>query len=414
MSKTNENQRKAVTGKIETFLNGCTVSEGHLSVDSFRQPIETLEAELMKFRGAWLSTNDSTGFIFDYLLTQIEYKKEYSGKLSNMLGKDEIIKATNEIFTHYENIPNEYIITFPMPQAYYMPIANEIKLNNNCKFTVEEPCQPRMEGILWNLENPFSQYNHNEKNLSFTQNISGYITRHSGNKTLLKCINDYKVFLGLAIINGYIRKKNLEETIIEKYALIKNAQINKNWLRTKNISNASIIEHELPPNISFIINEYVFEADPLEPLINYPALSNLENSRKGVTAGSNLINCKEPEAEKLRAAIKWYFDSVAEKDPTISFLQICIGLEALLGGSEQSKGVTDTLADRCAYIIGSTFKTRSISREKFKKLYQIRSKIVHGNSIRLDEKEENIKDWGLLALEQCTKKELQLLEMRSE
>ena len=94
------------------------------------------------------------------------------------------------------------------------------------------------------------------------------------------------------------------------------------------------------------------------------------------------IQGKEESAdhEHIMSAIEWGFDGSANTNETMGFIQVCIGLEALLGDKNGGgqKSLTDKLADRCAYLLGKTPSERKGFADKFKDLYDLRCELVHG------------------------------------
>ncbi|MCA8067420.1 HEPN domain-containing protein [Burkholderia sp. AU38729] len=101
-----------------------------------------------------------------------------------------------------------------------------------------------------------------------------------------------------------------------------------------------------------------------------------------------------PEAEEnvrsIRRALEWSFDAAIDEDVTTSFVKTCIGLEAVLAEQSQNLGITEQLADRCAFILNKTTEDRRKTREEMRGIYQLRSKIVHGVSSGLTHKEAKI------------------------
>lgn len=77
------------------------------------------------------------------------------------------------------------------------------------------------------------------------------------------------------------------------------------------------------------------------------------------------------------------------ENQTISFLQLCIGFEALLGDSGDSssrmgeRGVTERLSDRYAYLVGHTQAERESLRKEFAEVYKQRGQIIHQREIHL-------------------------------
>jgi hypothetical protein len=109
----------------------------------------------------------------------------------------------------------------------------------------------------------------------------------------------------------------------------------------------------------------------------------LQSKIKWIT---NLMDCPPdwPDADHIKAALEWGFDAQESDNQTLSFIQASIGLEALLGEKvDKDDPLTARLADRCAYLLGKTHRDREQIRERFKVMYRVRSKLVHGRSARL-------------------------------
>lgn len=85
----------------------------------------------------------------------------------------------------------------------------------------------------------------------------------------------------------------------------------------------------------------------------------------------------------IRAAAEWGFDSEQADNETLSLLQACVGLEAILGDDNTEEPLTSRLADRCAYLLGKSHKDREVIRRDFTALYKVRSKLVHGRIPKL-------------------------------
>jgi hypothetical protein len=93
-------------------------------------------------------------------------------------------------------------------------------------------------------------------------------------------------------------------------------------------------------------------------------------------------------------------------------LQVCFGLESLLGDAVGSESLTSTLADRCAYLVGSDIKGRNSIREQFKELYAIRSKLVHGTATWLDPNQRHFLRWERSIFEFAIFQEVKHLGMK--
>lgn len=96
--------------------------------------------------------------------------------------------------------------------------------------------------------------------------------------------------------------------------------------------------------------------------------------------------------ERILLAGKWLLDSYSGKNELLSFVQATVALEILLGDKAVSDliGLGELLRNRCAYLVGKTHAQRNEILEKFKKIYDIRSKIVHRGKDRLKQHEREL------------------------
>ncbi|MBE1528963.1 hypothetical protein GGC65_003419 [Sphingopyxis sp. OAS728] len=91
-----------------------------------------------------------------------------------------------------------------------------------------------------------------------------------------------------------------------------------------------------------------------------------------------------PDAERVRLAGRWLFDSYAGGNQLMSFLQAMVVLEILLGDKAASDkiGLGELLRNRCAYLLGKSVEQRDAIMAEFSRIYEVRSAIVHrGKSI---------------------------------
>jgi hypothetical protein len=126
---------------------------------------------------------------------------------------------------------------------------------------------------------------------------------------------------------------------------------------------------------------------------------------------SNLIKTNNNNAQSVKSAIEWAFDSQVEENETVSFIQVSIGLEAILGEETGREPLAETLADRCAYLLADTIENRKIIRKNFRKFYDLRSKLVHGRSIRLRDEEGWGLEWGKSVLNGIIRREIKNLKL---
>ena len=69
-----------------------------------------------------------------------------------------------------------------------------------------------------------------------------------------------------------------------------------------------------------------------------------------------------------------------------------VAIEILLGDKQKASdiGLGNLISNRCAYLIGKSQTQRNDILKKFKKIYDIRSQIVHNGHSKLNSKEKDL------------------------
>lgn len=102
----------------------------------------------------------------------------------------------------------------------------------------------------------------------------------------------------------------------------------------------------------------------------------------------NLINSDSSD-KSLYSAIIWALRAKFTNDLSMSFVQGCIALEALLGDDVDRQKLSVILADRFAYVIGRNNESRRKFRKDFRSIYELRSRIVHGSVLIFHNKDKD-------------------------
>jgi len=150
-------------------------------------------------------------------------------------------------------------------------------------------------------------------------------------------------------------------------------KIDENW----NFYNAKI----LPDDLNDYLSRIIINDSPMGKKQNFNRDIYLNQIKK---VFSNLN-----KYEKLLNACKWYYEGRVGDDQLLSFIQNTVVLEILLGEKLISDkiGIGELLRNRCAYFISNSDKERETILNEFKKIYAIRSKIVHSGKSKLNSKE---------------------------
>jgi hypothetical protein len=150
------------------------------------------------------------------------------------------------------------------------------------------------------------------------------------------------------------------------------------------------------------INEEVVKVSddpgPGETLITTPIRKASNPTELGHALPAYLSNAlaldKIPDDNKdlgpIRTAMEWHFDAETTHNETVELIQRFIGIESLLGVEGETRGITDKLATRYAYLLGKTRGERERMVSSFETAYNLRSQLVHGRTARLNNSQRKI------------------------
>lgn len=139
-------------------------------------------------------------------------------------------------------------------------------------------------------------------------------------------------------------------------------------------------------NASESINECMEFMRPEEAKTTYHLVN--ENTRNLILHDKNksLLSCVQQKGEinkRLHQSVSWFGKAVNADIPEDQFLFFAISIESLLVGDEPSGGfssqgsINQKISERSAFLLGDSFKERIEIEREIKRIYGIRSKIVH-------------------------------------
>lgn len=100
---------------------------------------------------------------------------------------------------------------------------------------------------------------------------------------------------------------------------------------------------------------------------------------------------------RLFTAIRWIGAGIHEDRSCDKFLNYAIALECMLGKKDESIAITESLAERCAFLLDNDDSaSRYAIYKSVQYLYGIRSEIVHGGKTNIDD--ESVKIFETIAL----------------
>lgn len=225
----------------------------------------------------------------------------------------------------------------------------------------------------------------------FKVKVNGY-----GNEAEARALMLFKRFLYLCEASGFITSLTWERTGEQGY----NSMLSLCPALNEKIPYTISIPSDVAYYVSGVkLNEKHFQ-DYMPPGEEVSLLTHPDNSYEEYYMRKFKWGCRTfarvhdksavSEPEHIYSAIEWGLDGASNRNETMGFVQTCIGLEALLGdkGGERQKSLTDKLADRCAYLLGKTPAERKVQANLFRKIYDLRSELVHGIKLKVSEEQD--------------------------
>lgn len=348
----------------------------HYLAEDFTQEERAIGLLYAKIPGnirKYVTKNEVDQIIHDNVFFRVRKMLSSSNKSKKQeLSAGEQKELSKEIARIIMNIPFKYQICFPLPFT-----------GETCKFDCEDvSIKPlKLSGMFPETADISNQC------IWFTE--TGYFNNQDDNALYLMVLADFKQFVYLAAINGLIQLRdpralsNINEFRFRMAILDKTNR--KNTLRV------------IPEGIAGLVKKIEFKSDNhqlmkiMRPLVKF-------------------IYSEGTDVKPIQFAAELAFDALATGDGTMRFINRCIAIEAILGeGKDDEQGLTAMLSDRCAYLLGKGFSARNDLRKSFKKMYNLRSKVIHGRK-KLEEKDRETIAFQEEILDEIIRKEIKNIE----
>jgi hypothetical protein len=378
--------------EIESAYDGLSIAEQALP--------QNIKNQLEQY----ISENPLFNFIYKTLSRELYETQKYDPKihlvkLTEIEGYQDPTAVAARLVESFDSLPWEYFLTIEFENDFGELFCKAIKQYSICdsirlatagqglkdNFPLQSGIEARGSlssgGILGSALGtlPVITPQEWEENTTYFQvRVSGFIGKYGGTVPIEDAVSTLKSFCGLSIALRLLKVNCKCKTIASKSRFFIHRNIEDKW----------VMEgiHELEDSISETFNKLV--------LHNVNGSLDAEKKRvQRIRERLDLIKCvfsnDKEKAKKILLAGQWLFDSYCGKNELLSFVQATVALEILLGEKSISDvmGLGELLRNRCAYLIGKSHKQREGILNDFKKIYNIRSKIVHLGKSKLNFKE---------------------------
>lgn len=419
-----EKAREALKKHLENMLSSCVIDKGIVNFDRSKdEDLYKYINEAKKHKKTWMRDIDLYGLLYEevsnYLARHVEKPWEATGILKDLIVGKEIGEITDVIIAHLESIPRKYRIYFELPSVKGIGVK-EIRITDDISFVekinegdfkeVKIPSRSLLGGNCYTLQ---------REKLYICLQVNGYADGTLESSAVKKAYSKFRQVILLGKLSGvFVEKKRTISAEFLSFGVPHVFVIHELDI------NGEIYQVTLSKAVLDYLSKIELNENTLKPTALELLLETFEN-RETFTSNDkakilqkrfqhpvNLLKTPDNDknAEPLKTAIEWAFDSLTNDNDTLAFIQACIGLEAIMGDDETKDNITATLADRCSYLLGDSISARKRIREDFKKFYCIRSKVVHGRKAYLDDEQRHFLNYAQIILKQVIWKEVSYIK----
>lgn len=279
--------------------------------------------------------------------------------------------AAEQVIAELNSLPWMYRAIIPVPVAETLLHGKDLILDDAFTLRIYDEAEASSFGCP-QIDSEIARYYHREyprhiePSVYLTYRKTGYVRDSDGVEDLQEFTNGVKGLLGLLEISG---------------------------LASRDI----FPPHTPPPAVPiFLFRE---SSDGKSALLGYRWLTHDDSAAvRLMKAQRSYPHYEDPEAtlqdvaaafrhQATRTAARWYLDSTTGGQTPLAIVQATIVLEILFGDRTEANlmGLASLLANRLAYGIGRTPKQRDRIIKEVKRLYDIRSTIVHAGAAEIDD-----------------------------
>ncbi len=396
-------------------LQVCTVKERWPVFSSYTENVSMLADEAVKHKKEWLTQSNVYSIFLSEVTSTLRVRfpddNALEGKLEDILEGDAVTSLADKIVAIIASIPRSYIFNFPLPNVQ-IPIEGRLQLGEGVFLRSIGKGEVIPGGERKGLLGIFGAHLDRNKVYLCIED-SGFTSGDIDDIVFSHALSKFKILTYLLRIRGVFAERNAPPIL---YGLGGESHYVPNLFSTVFDSERESEVHAstlLPIGISRQTDKlYLNENNGDYQKANTEGYEAVKKYVQSVSRHPmHLLKHEGIDSVPVRSAIEWAYEASTTDNDTIAFIQVCIGLEAILGEDIGDESITSTLADRCAYLLGDDMQGRRTIRESFKEVYRRRSKLAHGRAIRLQPDELRYFKWAKSVLDLLISKEMKHLNL---
>jgi hypothetical protein len=363
-----------------------------------------------------------TEFILDTLGQELwELDKYQSGanpKLTEIEGYHDVERQAGRLLVQFVSLPWHYQITVPLPEALAELLRSEetdVGLSPSIRivrateeFSKQFPLETSSDRLNQRLAGGVSMISllANDKPkwvygaLYLQIAAEGFIGQHGGSATAGTAELQLRSLFGMGLATRLIDSQyTFFPSPPKSFAYVHRQTGDATWQATARYNLDDAVSRG-------IANLKLHDLEGRLRPEHKPAWVSVQLNDIGVAFRSG------GRAEQTILAAQWLFDSYSGQDPLLSFVQSMVVLEIILGDKSASDeiGIGELISNRFAYLIGTTHDERTDLIRAFKKIYQVRSQIVHSGKPKLSLSERTLFSQLRWMCRRAIAKEIELLK----
>lgn len=328
------------------------------------------KAEIWKSNPSWLRDDDIDTII---VLTYLEDGEKSDGLMVEVHTQEFLNKLADKVID-FLAAPNDYWFHFPMPQ---ISLEESIELSDSVVF-YKHTSLVRHTLLIDDATEKASAV--------LKVRGKGYVFAGRTQSAFVDAMTKAKWALQIASLYGYLRRVPKRKAgLLATLGGTEQADIYEaSWTADKPI-HLPVGNVRLALGMSKYLAELAFTEGEWTKTKSQSLQRYVGEVFKIIVDPTALDNVKS-----IRRSLEWAFDAQLDEDEHMRFMKTCIGLEAAISEQNDELGITEQLADRCAFLLNKTAASRQETRETMRKIYKLRSKLVHGAAAGLTGSERSL------------------------
>lgn len=388
-----ENAAQNIQKKLIGLFQSCEMKSPNILGVNGWENITKISAEVCKHKGAYIDGFQVASMIVARLqetATHLGQQPEWNGKLP----RDSVEGLALKILNRIKGIPYDYDVFFELPSVK-MPVE-EFEVSNFSSLQIIKRREVKRETVASKLG-----FVDDSTGCYFRTRLSGYIDGNGSGPTVQRSLTTLKTFIERGISS---------KVFVQNYFLSAGFDIpQKSELCARELSDGAegattfvSIPKDVVDVLGFIqVSASILSGSEFD--------SELKNGMRDYVKLVEAAIADEKQSARLIAACEWGFDANSEHVPAMSVVKTCIALESIFGDENGEGSITKSLSDRCAYSLALDMAERKSIMDNCKRLYQLRSKIVHGVKRELSTQDMQLLTFGKDILQRSIDREIKLL-----